>query len=308
MTHPAIDARALTKEFGTAEVVKSLDLRLDRGTVLGLLGPNGSGKTTTVRMLATLLRPTSGTVRVCGLDLRTHPDRIRAKIGLAGQFSAIDPHLTGVENLEFIARLVGYRRRAVRSAANDLLERFGLTGAAGEPARTYSGGMRRRLDLAATFLTEPEVLFLDEPTTGLDPLAREGMWDLVRSRVEQGCSVLLTTQYLEEADALADDVIVLNHGRKVAEGPPEELKRLSGDPVLMLRARADLADRLHTVLTEQERPVVSHESSTVGITVPGHSIAGVIAAVQDAGVVLESVSMREPDLDDVFRNLVAKEG
>jgi len=307
MTDAAIETHALTKRFDTTAVVDGLDLRLERGTVLALLGPNGSGKTTTVRMLATLLQPSGGSARVCGLDLRTEPQSIRTRIGLTGQFSAIDPQLSGIENVEFIAHLVGYRGRAARSTAGRLLEQFRLSAAADRPAGTYSGGMRRRLDLATAFLTDPDVLFLDEPTTGLDPVARDDLWGLVRESVTRGCSVLLTTQYLQEADTLADDVLVLDHGRKVAHGSPEGLKRLAGDPVMKLQARTGQAERLYAALSATGWPITVHEGSTAGVTVPGHRTAEVIVAVQQAGVVLESLSLREPDLDDVFRNLIAKE-
>lgn len=307
MTDPAIETNELTKRFDTTAVVDVLDLRVERGTVLALLGPNGSGKTTTVRMLATLLRPSSGTAKVCGFDLCTHPEHVRARIGLTGQFSAVDPNLSGTENVEFIAHVLGYRRRAARSIVGRILEQFHLGAAADQLVRTYSGGMRRRLDLATAFLTEPDVLFLDEPTTGLDPVAREELWDLVRTTVAGGCSVLLTTQYLQEADTLADDIVVLNHGRKIAHGTPAELKALAGEPVLTLRTRTGQAEMLHAALTATGWPIACHEGASTGVTVPGHHAADVIAAVQQAGVIVESLSLREPDLDDVFRNLMAEE-
>lgn len=307
MTDLAIETTALTKRFGTATVVDRLHLRHRHGSVLALLGPNGSGKTTTVRMLATLLRPTAGYARVCGADVRAEPRAVRSRIELTGQFSAADPQLSGIENVEFIARLVGYRGRDARAAAGTLLERFRLSAASDQQAGTYSGGMRRRLALATAFLTDPDVLFLDEPTTGLDPVAREELWDLVRETVTRGCSVLLTTQYLQEAEILADDVLVLNHGRKIASGSPRELTRLAGDPVLTLRTRSDQADKLRVVLSATRLPFTVHDDASVDITAPEHRVAEVIVAVQQAGIAMESLSLREPDLDDVFRSLIAEE-
>jgi len=312
MTPAAIEANALTRRFGSTTAVEDLDLSVPAGSVVGLLGPNGSGKTTTVRMLATLIAPTSGTARVLGLDVRTQAERIRHAIGLTGQFTAIDPNLTGRENLLFIARLLGQRRGDARRRALDLLDRFSLTAAADKPARTYSGGMRRRLDLAASLLGEPAVLFLDEPTTGLDPIAREQLWDIIRTRIARGCTVLLTTQYLEEADRLAGNIIIIDHGRKVAEGAPAQLKRLAGDPTLTLRAR-DTADTqrlhgvLHAIAGAPPAALDAPEGREASASVPAERVAAVIRAVDDAGIALESISLREPDLDDVFRQLTTKE-
>jgi oleandomycin transport system ATP-binding protein len=307
MTPTAIEANALTKHFGSAPAVADLDLSVPAGSVLGVLGPNGSGKTTTVRMLATLLKPTGGTARILGLDVQTQADRIRRLIGLTGQFAAIDPNLTGRENLFFVARLLGNGRIQARRRADDLLERFALTEAAGKPARTYSGGMRRRLDLAASLLGEPAVLFLDEPTTGLDPIAREQLWDIIRRHVARGCTVLLTTQYLEEADQLADNIVIIDHGRKIAEGTPTELKRLAGNPTLTLRAR-DAADdqRLRGILRDFADLVESEGRDASGPVTAGQ-VPAVIRAVDDAAIALESISLREPDLDDVFRQLTTRE-
>ena len=308
MTPAAIEAHALTKRFGAATAVTGLDLSAPAGSVLGLLGPNGSGKTTTVRMLATLLKPTSGTARILGLDVRTQADRIRRAIGLTGQFTAVDPNLTGRENLLFIARLLGSRRAEARRAARDLLDRFSLAEVSDRPVRTYSGGMRRRLDLAASLLGDPAVLFLDEPTTGLDPVAREQLWDVIRTHVSRGCTVLLTTQYLEEADRLADTVVIIDQGRKVAEGTPTQLKRFAGEPTLTLRAR-DPADgpRLSGILhTLTGTPPVTSRGRDASAPVAAERVAAVIRAIDDAGIALESISLREPDLDDVFRRLTAR--
>ena len=306
MTPTAIEANHLSKRFGTAMAVTDLNLSVPTGTVLGLLGPNGSGKTTTVRMLATLAKPTSGTARILGLDVAAHADRVRRHIGLTGQFTAVDPNLTGRENLLFVARLLGLGRRAARRAALDMLDRFSLGDVSGDPARTSSGGMRRRLDLAASLLAEPSVLFLDEPTTGLDPVVREQLWEIIRTLVGRGCTVLLTTQYLEEADRLADAIVILDHGRKAAEGTPAQLKRLIGNPTLTLRAR-DPADgpRLREVAGTPAS--LDQDGRTVRAPLPAEQVTAVIRAVDDAAIPLDSISLREPDLDDVFRRITTKE-
>ena len=310
MTPIAIEATALTKTFRSTAAVTDLSLSVPAGTVLALLGPNGSGKTTTVRMLATRLKPTSGTARIAGLDVRTQSREIRRSMGLTGQFTAIDPNLTGRENLLFVARLLGMTRARARRRAEDLLHRFALAEASDRPARTYSGGMSRRLDLASSLLGDPRVLFLDEPTTGLDPIARDHLWDIIRTHVASGCTVLLTTQYLEEADRLADAVVIIDRGRKVADGTPGKLKELAGNPTLTIRAqdRAEV-DRLHDVLLM----VAGSESSgadgrEVSVHLASEHVPAAIRAVDDAGIGIESISLREPDLDDVFRTLTSRAG
>jgi ABC-2 type transport system ATP-binding protein len=230
MTLPSgVVAEGLGKRFGDAWVLRDVDLSVPAGTVLGLLGPNGAGKTTTVKLLTTLLTPTAGRATVAGIDVAADPQAVRERIGLAGQHATVDELLTGRFNLEMVGRLNHLGRRRARERAEELLEQFALTEAAGRLVRTYSGGMRRRLDLAASLVTAPPVLFLDEPTTGLDPRSRNGLWDLLRGLVADGTTLVLTTQYLEEADQLADDIVVLDHGRVIARGTPAELKAMVGE-------------------------------------------------------------------------------
>ena len=232
----AIEAHGLTKRFGSTQALAGIDLVAREGTVLGVLGPNGAGKTTAVRIMATLIRADAGRATVAGYDVVRDAQQVRQNIGLTGQYASVDEDLTGMENLMLIGELLNLRRPAARSRAGELLAWFDLTSAADRPAKTYSGGMRRRLDLAASLVGRPAVIFLDEPTTGLDPAKREEMWDVVRSLVGQGSTVLLTTQYLEEADALADDIAVIDHGRVIANGSPDQLKRIVGGQTLTARA------------------------------------------------------------------------
>src|SRR6187200_60120 len=227
---PAISVRGLRKAFGDVQALCGVDLEVQTGTILGLLGPNGAGKTTAVRVLATLLKPDAGTARVAGLDVERDAARLRERIGLAGQYAAIDENLTGLENLTMVGRLYGMSKAAAKRRAAELIERFDLVDAGGRPAKTYSGGMRRRLDLAAALVASPPVIFLDEPTTGLDPRSRLEVWSTIEGLVAEGTTVLLTTQYLDEADRLADAIAVIDHGRVIAEGSPDELKdRVGGE-------------------------------------------------------------------------------
>ncbi|WP_157157540.1 MULTISPECIES: ATP-binding cassette domain-containing protein [unclassified Diaminobutyricimonas] len=306
MMSPAIQMIGLTKSFGTQMVLDGVDLEIARGSVFALLGPNGAGKTTTVHILSTLLRPDGGTALVNGSDVVRDPDGVRAAIGLTGQFSAVDGLLSGEENLMLMARLrhLGAKRSKARVA--ELLEQFDLVEAARKPLATYSGGMRRRLDLAMTLVATPSVIFLDEPTTGLDPRSRHTMWDIVRGLVADGTTVLLTTQYLEEADELANRIAVLDGGRIVAEGTPDELKRLVPGGHIRLRF-ADVAalDAASRVLDESAR-----DNAELALTVPSDGGVGalrtVLARLDAANLEVDDLTIQTPDLDDVFFALTGR--
>jgi oleandomycin transport system ATP-binding protein len=297
----AIAASGLTKRFGSTQALDGVDLQAPAGTILGVLGPNGAGKTTAVRILATLLRPDAGEARVGGRDVVRDADAVRALIGLTGQYASVDEALTGTQNLVLIGRLLDLSGRAARARAKELLDWFGLTEAADRPARTYSGGMRRRLDLAAGLVGRPAVVFLDEPTTGLDPAKREDMWGVVRSLVHDGSTVLLTTQYLEEADALADEITVIDHGRVIAHDTPEGLKRVVGGQTLTVRP-ADPA-RLPDVAAIVGGPV---EGGAVSVPVTGDAVLGdVVPRLAAAGIAVTELSLHLPSLDEVFFTLTA---
>ncbi|WP_341358296.1 ATP-binding cassette domain-containing protein [Georgenia sp. M64] len=299
-TSPAVEALGLRKSFGEHLVLDGIDLVVPAGTVLALLGPNGAGKTTTVHILSTLLSRDAGTVRVAGHDLDDDPDAIRAVIGLTGQFSAVDALLTAEENLHLMADLHRLPRAEGRRRAADLLARFDLTEAARKPASTYSGGMLRKLDLAMTLVGEPRVVFLDEPTAGLDPCSRRAMWDVVRDLVADGVTILLTTQYLEEADHLADRVAVLDAGRIVAHGTPAELKRLVPGGTIRLH----LADPTALATATRAFPDAVADAEALTMSVSGTTDVPAVRAVLDraehAGVVTEHVEVTGPGLDDVF--------
>ncbi|MFI7522794.1 ATP-binding cassette domain-containing protein [Micromonospora globbae] len=304
----AIEAEGLRKRYGDTHALAGLDLAVPAGTVCGLLGPNGAGKTTAVRILTTLLRPDGGRARVAGHDLLRHPDRVRAAIGLVGQHAAVDEVLTGRQNLTLFGRLHHLPRRAAQARADELLDRFGLTDAATRPVSGYSGGMRRRLDLAASLVLAPPVLFLDEPTTGLDPRARSEVWDAVRALVAAGTTVLLTTQYLDEADQLADTVAVVDAGRVVAAGSPERLKDdIGGDRLdLLLHHAADL-DRAAAVVAATTAATPSVDATALRISVPVgdrvNALAAVLHALRHEAVDVADVALRRPTLDEVFLRL-----
>ena len=298
----AVDAAGLVKRYDSTAALDDVSFVARTGAVLGMLGPNGAGKTTAVRVLATLLRPDAGRASVAGFDVLTQAHQVRLRIALAGQYAAVDESLTGTENLLMLGRLLGASRPAARQRAAELLDRFGLTDAAGRATKTYSGGMRRRLDLAASLVGRPEVLFLDEPTSGLDPRSRGDLWDIVRGLVADGVTVVLTTQYLEEADRLADDLVVVDSGRIVARGTPDGLKRQVGGQVLALRpVRPDRLTTVVEVLTELTG-VAPHVADGL-VSTPAQEAALMPEAVRrlaDVGVLLDELTLRRPSLDEVF--------
>ncbi|MGW0602866.1 ATP-binding cassette domain-containing protein [Streptomyces sp. NPDC002644] len=304
----AIRAEGLVKTFGDVRALDGVDLDVPEGTVLGLLGPNGAGKTTAVRCLTTLLRPDAGHAVVAGIDVLKDPDAVRHNIGLSGQFAAVDEYLTGRENLVMVGRLYQRGRREAKTRAAELLEQFHLTDAADRITKNYSGGMRRRLDLAAALVVRPPVMFMDEPTTGLDPRNRLQLWDVIKDLVSGGTTLLLTTQYLEEADHLAHDIAVVDHGRVIARGTSDELKaRTGGERVeVIVRARELMPDAA-AVLTRFGVGEVSVEEHTRKLTVPVSGgprlLASVIRELDERGIELDDVGLRRPTLDDVFLSL-----
>ena len=311
MAELAVEATGLVKSYGSTQALQGVDLDVPHGRVLGLLGPNGAGKTTAVRILATLHRPDAGHARVAGFDVVADADEVRKRIGLTGQYAAVDEHLTGAENLTMIGRLNGLARGDARVRARQLLDRFGLADAGDRPSRTYSGGMRRRLDLAASLVARPEVLFLDEPTTGLDPASRQSLWAVMREIVSDGTTVLLTTQYLEEADALADEILVVDRGVAIARGTSRQLK----DQVGGERIEFTVADTSRTA--EAERLVapyaagdmtVDHDRGFVSfpVDVEDDHLAVTVRALDDAGIRLDDLSLRRASLDDVFLTLTGR--
>ncbi len=302
---PAILAEGLTKRFGKTEALRGLNLRVEEGTVLGLLGPNGAGKTTAVRIFATLLTPDAGRATVAGLDVVAQADELRSLIGLTGQYAAVDEYLTGRENLVMVGQLYHLSLRQARQRADELLERFDLTDAGSRIAKTYSGGMRRRLDLAAGLVLSPPVLFLDEPTTGLDPRSRLAMWDVIRELVADGTTLLLTTQYLEEADLLAKQIAVIDHGRVIAEGTADELKaQVGGERLALTLATGSSIDAALAALAPYRtgEPQVDRDARSLLVPVTNSTglLASVIRDLDAAGIVLEDFGLRRPTLDDVF--------
>lgn len=307
-----VSARGLVKRYGEVTALDGLDLDVPGGSVLGLLGPNGAGKTTAVSILTTLVRPDAGTATVAGVDVMSDPRGVRARIGLSGQYAAVDEHLTATENLEMIGCLYGMSRREARRRGLELLEQFRLMEAADRPLKTFSGGMRRRIDLAGALVADPPVLFLDEPTTGLDPRSRGELWDAIRDRVKGGTTVLLTTQYLEEADQLADEILVIDHGRAIAQGTAEELKRRVGGEHLDVHvsgaeavavAEAVLAGvatgplRVHPDTGEVSAPVAN------GV----EALSTVLRELESRQVTIVDIGLRRPTLDDVFMELTGHE-
>ena len=301
MNSAPIIADQLARHFGDVKAVDGIDLTVNQGEIFGFLGPNGAGKSTAVRMLTTLLRPTSGTARVAGFDVVKQADEVRRNIGVALQDAAIDPLMTGNELLELQAVLYGIASNKMKERAGELLERVGLTAAADRRVSTYSGGMRRRLDLALSLIHQPAVLFLDEPTTGLDPMSRLTLWEEVRRLNREGTTVMLTTQYLEEADQLADRIAIIDHGKIVREGKPSDLKRTVGDPTLLINVSREHSDAASGVLARfgEMRPTAE---GTLGVGLRGGAerVAEVVRALDEANIVVEHLELNQPSLDDVF--------
>ncbi|WP_412973574.1 ATP-binding cassette domain-containing protein [Mycolicibacterium fluoranthenivorans] len=306
MTPPAIEAIELVKEFGDNRAVDGVSFTVPQGAVLGLLGPNGAGKTTTVRMMTTLSEPTSGTARVAGHDVRTQPDMVRRNMGLTGQAATVDELLTGRENIRMIGGLYGIGRKDLRSLGDRLLEQFDLVAAGDRPVRSYSGGMRRRLDLAVSLIAAPPVLFLDEPTTGLDPRSRSDLWEVLRELVAGGTTLLLTTQYLEEADQLADDIVVIDHGRIIAEGTPLQLKEQAGNASLVVTVS-------HAADLPTARDLVARSGTEVHVDVGARQLTAAADGIddltrvanwlRDSGIKIDDIGLSRPSLDDVFLSL-----
>jgi len=305
MASPIVEAHGLTKRFGKVEALAGLDLVARSGQVVAVLGPNGAGKTTFVRTIATLVRPDAGSLRVDGIDVARRPEQVRRIIGLAGQYAAVEEAMTGRENLDMVARLFGHDRTTARANTGAVLAQLGLTDAADRLVRTYSGGMRRRLDLGASLVGAPRLLLLDEPTTGLDPRSRIDLWDAIRALVAQGTDVLLTTQYLDEADQLASQVVIIDHGRVIAGGTPSELKSRAGRDVIDVHAhRADdlrvLAGALAPIGTEAPRLDPATRRVTVPVVGGRRAINDAVRALDVVGVDVDDIALRRPTLDEVF--------
>ncbi|HYO00126.1 MAG TPA: ATP-binding cassette domain-containing protein [Actinomycetota bacterium] len=306
-----IRTSGLVKRYGSVTALNGLDLRVPRGKVLGLLGPNGAGKTTAVRILSTLLEPDEGEVVVAGLDVRANPQEVRKRIGLSGQSAALDDQLTGFENLDMVGRMYHLGRKGARARARQLLEDFSLTDAGDRPAKTYAGGMRRRLDLAAALVAEPEVIFLDEPTTGLDPRSRSQMWETIQSLVSKGATVLLTTQYMEEADRLADDIVVIDKGQKIAQGTATELKsQIGGERIGVVLVDIDDLSTAQTILMKFAVDEVQVDEQarqiTAGVAGGAEDLRQVLQLLSDSSIRLADVGLHRPTLDDVFLSLTGR--
>jgi ABC-2 type transport system ATP-binding protein len=311
---PTIEARGLSKVFGKGDkavrALDGLDLMAEPGQVVAMLGPNGAGKTTFVRAVATLVAPDAGELHVAGIDVRRQPEKVRQVIGLAGQYAAVEPAMTGRENVEMVARLFGQEKRAARANASRVLEQIGLTDAADRLVRTYSGGMRRRLDLGASLVGAPRLLLLDEPTTGLDPRSRIELWDAIRDLVAQGTDVLLTTQYLDEADQLAHRVVIIDHGRVIASGTPDELKKQAGRDVVEVHVRhpEDLPRAAAALAGMADgEPVIDAGTRRVTIGVDGtDELMTALRALEPLGIELDDIGLRRPTLDEVFLTLTGE--
>jgi len=304
----AIKASGLAKAYGDVVALNGIDIEVEQGTVLGLLGPNGSGKTTTVRILATLLQADSGSASVGGFDVATQPDEVRSVIGLTGQYAAVDEYLTGRENLELFGRLFHLSKFDAAKRAAELLDRFDLSDAADRGIKGYSGGMRRRLDLAASLIGRPNVLFLDEPTTGLDPRSRQGMWEVIEDLISEGTTVLLTTQYLEEADQLANRIVVLDHGNVIAKGTSNELKsQVGGDRIeIVVESVGDVANAAGLIQEFGSAPAITEDlTKTILLPVAGGStaIVNIVRKLDENKISIADIALRRPTLDDVFLSL-----
>ncbi len=306
----AVEASGLVKTFGETRAVDGVELAVRRGTVYGLLGPNGAGKTTTIRMLATLLRPDAGTARVFGHDVVRGADEVRSRVSLTGQFASVDEDLTGFENLVLIARLLGYSRKQAKVRASELLDAFGLADAADRQVKNYSGGMQRRLDIAASIVITPDLMFLDEPTAGLDPRSRHQVWEIVRALVAGGTTVLLTTQYLDEADQLADRIAVVDHGRVIAEGTSGELKASVGSGALHVRLRdPEDRSRAERVLSQALGVPMHLDSDPAALSArvsDPERVAHALAELSRSGVALTDFALGQPSLDEVFLTLTGR--